>query len=210
MSNGSTIRILIADDHPVVRQGLAAMIEREPDMTVLGQVGNGREAVELFREHRPEITLMDLRMPEMDGVAAIATIREDAPAARIIVLTTYDRDEDIFRALHAGAKGYLLKDAPREDLLAAIRAVHTGRTHISPEIGAKYIERSSSPVVTAREIDVLRLIVAGKSNQEIASALFISESTVKTHVNHVLDKLDASDRAQAISIALKRGIVQLE
>src|ERR1043165_7390242 len=117
MSNGNTIRILIADDHPVVRQGLAAMIEREPDMTVLGQVGNGREAVELFREHRPEITLMDLRMPEMDGVAAIATIREDAPAARIIVLTTYDRDEDIFRALHAGAKGYLLKDAPREDLL---------------------------------------------------------------------------------------------
>ena len=210
MSNGNTIGILVADDHPVVRQGLAAMIERESDMTVLGQASNGREAVELFREHRPEITLMDLRMPEMDGVAAITAIREEFPAARIIVLTTYDRDEDIFRALQAGAKGYLLKDAPQEELFAAIRSVRTGRTHISPEIGAKFIERSSSPVVTAREIDVLRLIVAGKSNQEIASALFISESTVKTHINHVLDKLDASDRAQAISIALKRGIVQLE
>jgi two-component system NarL family response regulator len=210
MSTGNTMRILIADDHPVVRQGLAAMIEREQDMTVVAQVSNGREAVELYREHQPEITLMDLRMPEMDGVTAIATIRDEFPTARIIVLTTYDRDEDIFRALHAGAKGYLLKDAPREELLAAVRAVKAGRTHISPEIGAKFIERSSNPAVTAREVDVLRLIVAGKSNQEIASALFISESTVKTHVNHVLNKLDASDRAQAISIALKRGIVQLE
>jgi len=210
MSSGNTIRILVADDHPVVRQGLAAMIEREPDMTVLGQVSNGREAVEVFREYRPEMTLMDLRMPELDGVAAITTIRDEFPAAHIIVLTTYDRDEDIFRALQAGAKGYLLKDAPREELLAAIRAVHNGRTHISPEIGAKFIERSSSPAVTPREIDVLLLIVEGKSNQEIATALYISESTVKTHVNHILDKLDASDRAQAISIALKRGIVQLD
>lgn len=186
------------------------MIEREPDMTALCQAANGQQAVELFREHRPEVTLMDLRMPEMDGVTAIATIREVCPAARIIVLTTYDRDEDIFRALHSGAKGYLLKDAPREELLAAIRAVHAGRTHIAPEIGAKFIERASSPAVTTREVDVLRLIVSGKSNQEIASALFISESTVKTHVNHILNKLDASDRAQAIGIALKRGIVQME
>ena len=206
----SSIRLLIADDHAIVRDGLAAMMEQHDDMTVVGEASNGREAVERFQTLRPDVTLMDLRMPDMDGVEAIITIREVFPDARILVLTTYDGDEDIYRGLRAGAKGYLLKDAGRDRLLDAIRAVHAGRTHIAPDIAAKLAERMSGPELTAREREVLHLLAKGGSNQEIGATLFITESTVKTHINSILTKLQVPDRTQAVTTALRRGLVQLE
>jgi two-component system NarL family response regulator len=209
MNSVTPIRILIADDHPVVREGLAAMIKRRTDMTVVAEANHGQEAVALFHQHQPDVVLMDLRMPEMDGVEAILTIREQTPEARVIVLTTYDTDEDIYRALRAGAKAYLLKDTPREELLDTIRAVSAGRTRVPSDVAAKLVERVSSETLTAREVDVLRLIVAGHSNREIATLLYISEGTVKTHVNHILMKLGVSDRTQAVTTALKRGLVSL-
>ncbi len=209
MNPVTPIRILIADDHPVVREGLAAMIKRRTDMTVVAEANHGQEAVALFHQHQPDVVLMDLRMPEMDGVEAILTIREQTPEARVIVLTTYDTDEDIYRALRAGAKAYLLKDTPREELLDTIRAVSAGRTRVPSDVAAKLVERVSSEALTAREVDVLRLIVAGHSNREIAALLYISEGTVKTHVNHILMKLGVSDRTQAVTTALRRGLVSL-
>ena len=209
MNPVTPIRILIADDHPVVREGLAAMIKRRTDMTVVAEANHGQEAVALFHQHQPDVVLMDLRMPEMDGVEAILTIREQTPEARVIVLTTYDTDEDIYRALRAGAKAYLLKDTPREELLDTIRAVSAGRTRVPSDVAAKLVERVSSEALTAREVDVLRLIVAGNSNREIATLLYISEGTVKTHVNHILMKLGVSDRTQAVTTALRRGLVSL-
>ena len=209
MNPVTPIRILIADDHPVVREGLAAMIKRRTDMTVVAEANHGQEAVALFHQHQPDVVLMDLRMPEMDGVEAILTIREQTPEARVIVLTTYDTDEDIYRALRAGAKAYLLKDTPREELLDTIRAVSAGRTRVPSDVAAKLVERVSSETLTAREVDVLRLIVAGHSNREIATLLYISEGTVKTHVNHILMKLGVSDRTQAVTTALRRGLVSL-
>jgi two-component system, NarL family, response regulator len=209
MNSVTPIRILIADDHPVVREGLAAMIKRRTDMTVVAEASHGQDAVALFHQHQPDVVLMDLRMPEMDGVEAIVTIREQTPEARVIVLTTYDTDEDIYRALRAGAKAYLLKDTPREELLDTIRAVSAGRTRVPSDVAAKLVERVSSETLTAREVDVLRLIVAGNSNREIATLLYISEGTVKTHVNHILMKLGVSDRTQAVTTALRRGLVSL-
>jgi two-component system, NarL family, response regulator len=209
MNPVTPIRILIADDHPVVREGLAAMIKRRTDMTVVAEANHGQEAVALFHQHQPDVVLMDLRMPGMDGVEAILTIREQTPEARVIVLTTYDTDEDIYRALRAGAKAYLLKDTPREELLDTIRAVSAGRTRVPSDVAAKLVERVSSEALTAREVDVLRLIVAGHSNREIATLLYISEGTVKTHVNHILMKLGVSDRTQAVTTALRRGLVSL-
>jgi two-component system NarL family response regulator len=209
MNPVTPIRILIADDHPVVREGLAAMIKRRTDMTVVAEANHGQEAVALFHQHQPDVVLMDLRMPGMDGVEAILTIRAQTPEARVIVLTTYDTDEDIYRALRAGAKAYLLKDTPREELLDTIRAVSAGRTRVPSDVAAKLVERVSSEALTAREVDVLRLIVAGHSNREIATLLYISEGTVKTHVNHILMKLGVSDRTQAVTTALRRGLVSL-
>ncbi|MBE9205105.1 response regulator transcription factor [Nostoc sp. LEGE 06077] len=210
MTNNNPIRILIVDDHPVVRQGLAAMIDREADMTVVGQVCNGYQAVEIFRQLQPDVTLMDLRMPEMDGVAAITAICREFANANIIVLTTYDGDEDIYRGLKAGAKGYLLKDAEPDELLLAIRIVNTGQKYIPTSVGAKLAERVGILQLSSRELEVIRLMSTGKTNQEIAAVLQISEGTVKYHVNHILSKLGVSDRIQAVITALKRGIVTLQ
>ncbi|MBD2489893.1 response regulator transcription factor [Aulosira sp. FACHB-615] len=209
MTDNHPIRILIVDDHPVVRQGLAAMIDRESDMTVVGQVCNGYQAVEIFPQLQPDVTLMDLRMPEMDGVAAITTICREFANANIIVLTTYDGDEDIYRGLKAGAKGYLLKDAEPDELLLAIRIVNTGQKYIPTSVGAKLAERVGILQLSSRELEVIRLMSTGKTNQEIAAVLQISEGTVKYHVNHILSKLGVSDRIQAVITALKRGIVTL-
>lgn len=210
MPETQPIRILIADDHAVVREGLAAMIARRADMQVVAEAENGRQAVELARRHRPDVILMDLRLPELSGVAAIRQITAEVPAARVIVLTTFDGDEDIYRALQAGAKAYLLKDTPREALLEAIRAVHAGHKRIPSEVAAKLAERLLAPELSARELDVLRLIVAGRSNKEIGAALGISEGTVKVHVNSLLGKLGVADRTQAVTEALKRGLVHLD
>ena len=204
------IRILVADDHPIVREGLAGLIEDEEDMIVVGEAANGREAIELFNQHQPDVTLMDLRMPQLEGVEAITLIRQQATNARIIILTTYDSDEDIYRALRAGAMAYLLKDASRQELLNTIRAVHAGQKRISPQMALKLTERLNNPELSARELEVLRLIVAGKSNSEIGTTLYITEGTVKTHVKTILKKLGVSDRTSAATTALKRGVVRLD
>ncbi|BAZ70975.1 LuxR family two component transcriptional regulator (plasmid) [Fischerella sp. NIES-4106] len=203
------IRILVVDDHPVVRQGLVGMLEEAPDLTVIGQARNGREAIEIFRQQQPDVTLMDLRMPEMDGVAAISSICAEFHQARIVVLSTYDSDEDIYRGLRSGAKGYLLKDAEPEELLAAIRTVHNGQKYIPPDVGAKLVERMMSPQLSDRELEVLRLMAKGKNNHEIGEKLCIAERTVKFHINNIFSKLGVSDRTGAVIIALERGIASL-
>jgi two-component system NarL family response regulator len=209
LAKTSPIRIIIADDHPVVRAGLVALISQGADMQVVAEASNGRELVAEFLRHRPDICLVDLRMPEMDGADAIAAIREQAPAARMIVLTTYDDDEGIQRSLRAGAKAYMLKDSPRDELLECIRAVHAGRTLIPAAIAEKLAENIGAPALTPRELEVLGLAAGGNSNKEIARALFITEGTVKSHINALLGKLEASDRTQAVTIALKRGLLRL-
>jgi len=204
------IRILIAEDHAVVRDGLASVLEFERDMKVAGQAKNGKEAVARFRELKPDIVLMDLAMPEMDGVQAITAIREEFTEARILVLTTYDGDENVFRALESGAKGYLLKDCSTADLLAAIRKVHSGGTHVSERAAAQLAERTMKGAsLSPREIEVLKLIADGKSNKEIASLLFISEGTVKTHVISIHEKLGVTGRTESVVTAIKRGILRV-
>jgi two-component system NarL family response regulator len=209
ISQSTTIRVLIVDDHSIMRQGLATIINRDPEMTVIAQAEDGQQAIALFSEHQPDITLMDLRMPQMGGVEAITAICTQFKPARIIVLTTYDGDEDIYRGLQAGAKGYLLKDAKANELLNAIRMVNRGQQYIPPEVGAKLVQRMSNPELSERELEVLRLMAQGMSNSDIATALTIGESTVKSHVNRILSKLGVSDRTQAVIIAVKRGIVSL-
>jgi len=205
----TTIQVLIADDHAIFRQGLATIINRDSDMQVIAQAENGEQAIALFEEHQPDVTLMDLRMPEVEGVAAISAICAIAKSARIIVLTTYDSDEDIYRGLQAGAKGYLLKETEPDELLNAIRTVHRGQQYIPPDVGAKLAQRLSNPELSERELEVLRSLAQGMSNADIATALSIGEGTVKSHVNRILNKLDVSDRTQAVIVAVKRGIVSL-
>ncbi len=204
------VKILLVDDHAVVRDGLAALLSFQDNMTVVGHAGDGEEGVAKFRELAPDVVLMDLRMPRMGGVDAIRAIRNCDADARVIVLTTYDGDEDVYRALEAGAVGYLLKDSATDDLLTAVRTAVSGGNHIPAEIAQRLVERTQSgPGLTARETEVLELIAQGRSNKEIGQALFIAEGTVKTHVNKILDKLDAPDRTGAVTIALRRGLIEL-
>jgi two-component system NarL family response regulator len=200
---------MVVDDQAVVRQGFVALINTVPDMSVIVEATTGQQAVELYRQHRPDVTLMDLRMPGTSGVEAITIIRREFPAARIIVLTTYDGDEDIYRSLQAGAQGYLLKDVFFEDLEAAIRAVHAGQRRIPAAIAERLAGRMGGSELTGRELEVLSEIVRGLSNREIAAALKISEATVKSHINNILSKLGVTDRTQAATTALQRGIVHL-
>src|ERR1700692_2105303 len=193
------IRVLIGDDHTVVREGLLLLLEGRPDLVVVGEASNGREAVDLWKEHRPDVTLLDLQMPVLDGVGAIKQIRDNDENARIIVLTTFDGDEDIYRAIQAGAKGYLLKDVPREALMDSIRRVHAGETCVPVHLAAKLAERVSGETLSAREIEVLKLIAQGKSNKEIGSALFISEGTVKSHVKPIFAKMNVISRTEAVA-----------
>src|SRR5438105_5175568 len=202
------IRLVIADDQHLVRQGLRAMLERLPSMEVVAEASTGKEAIEQYARHRPDILLLDLRFPDICGVEVIRAIREQFLIARIIVLTTYDGDDEIYQSLQAGAKAYLLKDVTLEELVDCIEMVHRGQTCVPPTIAAKLAERTASPELTDRELDVLRRIVAGRSNKEIATDLSITEGTVKSHVNRVLEKLGVHDRTQAATTALKRGLVR--
>ena len=203
------IRILVVDDHQLLREGIAAVLESQDDMALVGQAASGREAVDSFRRLRPDVTLMDLRMPEMSGIDAIAIIRAEFPNARIVVLTTYAGDAQAAAALKAGASGYLLKNLVRKDLIETIRAVHSGKRRVPAEIAMGIAEHVADDALTAREIEVLQRVAAGKSNKLIAVELAISEGTVKTHMKSILPKLDASDRTHAVMIALKRGILDL-
>ena len=205
----SAIRILVAEDHTIVRDGLIAVIKQGPDMTVVADTGDGQRAVELWKQHRPDVTLMDLRMPGSDGVDAIYQIRAADPNARIIVLTTYDGDEDIYRGMRAGAKSYLLKDVRREELFQCIHEVHVGKTFLPPAIAAKLAERLPAEELTARESEVLRLLAEGKPNKIIGADLAISEVTVKSHVQSVFRKLNVLSRTEAIAVASRKGLLRL-
>ena len=207
--NDQTIRIMVIDDQAVVRQGFVALVNTVADMVVVAEGTDGQQAVDLYRLHRPDVTLMDLRMPKMGGVEAISAIRKEFRDARLIVLTTYDGDEDIYRSLQAGAQGYLLKDVFFEELEDAIRKVHTGLRWIPAQVAERLAERMGSSDLTAREIEVLEHIVAGNSNKAIANRLNISEATVKSHINSILNKLGVNDRTQAATTALQRGLVHL-
>ena len=210
MNSSQSIRVMVVDDHQVVRQGLVALINTEPGLMTVAEASDGQQAVELFRQHQPDITLMDLRLPVMGGVDATRIIRQEFPTARIIVLTTYDGDEDIYRALKAGAQGYLLKGVSFDDLLDAIRTVYAGARRIPAAVAERLAERMAGQELTGRELQVLELIVKGRSNKEISTELSISEATVKSHINSLLSKLGVNDRTQAATSALQRGIVHLD
>lgn len=210
MSRPQTITILIADDHPVVREGLRALLSRRPDLKVVAEAASGRQAVEESARHLPDVALLDLRMPDGDAVEAMAAMRECSPTTRVIVLTSFGGEEDVFRALRAGAKAYLLKDVPREQLLECIRAVYDGRSWLAPAAAAKLASRLTAKPLSPRERDVLRLLVGGKSNKEIGAALGVAEGTVKAHVSGIFLKLGVRARTEAVSEALKRGFFDLE
>ena len=208
MSGGSSpIRILAIDDHPLVREGIAGLIGVQADMTLVAEAGNGRDAIQQFRTHRPDVTLMDLQMPEMNGLDALIAIRMEFPEARIIVLTTYEGDVHILRAVKAGAQGYLLKNTLHSELMRTIRAVHAGKRNLSPEVSLQVADHMSDDALTPAEIAVLRLVAAGNANKEIADQLGVTEDTVKGRVKSILSKLDANDRTHAAIIGLKRGII---
>ena len=204
------IKLLVADDHPTFRMGLVALVESQPDMTVVAEAGDGRSAIDLFRQKKPDVVLMDLRMPGLGGVETILALLQEFPAAKIIVVTTYDLDEDIYRAIQAGAKSYLLKDMPRDQLIATIREVSLGRHKLPPGVLSRLDERARREDLTDREMQVLQLIVKGRSNKEISSALFISEDTVKFHLKALFTKLGVQDRTEAAINAIRHGIVHLE
>ena len=209
MSSDRSIRILTVDDHPILREGIAAILGAEADFELVGEANNGREALDQFRIHRPDVTLMDLQMPQMNGIDAIRAIRKSFPAARIIVLTTYSGDAQAARAFEAGAFGYLLKSMLRKELIETIRIVHAGKKRIPPEIAVEMAEHHTDDLLTDREVEVLRQVAAGNANKVIAQHLKISEETVKAHMKNILSKLDANDRTHAVTIALKRGIIEL-
>jgi DNA-binding NarL/FixJ family response regulator len=202
--------VLVADDHPLVREGLVALINRQPDMRVVAEAGNGREATEKFFAQCPDVALLDLRMPLLDGVESVAAICEKMPRARLVILTSYQTEEDVYRALRAGAQGYLLKDAPVEELLRCIHAVGDGRTWIPPVVGAQLAKRVADRELTPREMDVLRTVAIGKSNKEIGVVFNISEATVKVHMTHILEKLKVTGRTEAINVAVKRGLIHID
>ena len=204
------IRILAVDDHPLLRKGIAALVSAEPDLKLVAEASNGQEAVNAFRTHRPDVTLMDLQLPAMDGIEAIQIIRSEFPDARIIVLTTYAGDAQVVRAVKAGARAYVLKEDMLDELLHTIRAVHAGKKRIPSDIAAELIAHATHDALTEGEVDVLKLIAAGNANKQIADKLSISEATVKSRVTNILSKLGASDRAHAVTIGLKRGIIELD
>lgn len=206
---GSRIRVVLADDHPVVRDGLAAILNQQSDMQVVGEAGDGEEALTLYQSLKPDVLVLDLRMPKLDGVTVVQRVMESEPGARVLIMTTYDGDEDIFRSLSQGAKGYILKDAPRQEILTAIRAVSEDRTYTSSSVATKALQRMVKPSLTQRELDVLQLLAEGRSNKDIARRLDITEGTAKTHVKSILTKLDAISRTEAVTVAHRRGLVRL-
>jgi DNA-binding NarL/FixJ family response regulator len=209
MNDQPRIRVFSVDDHPLLREGIAAIINNQPDMTVIAQSANGQDAIQQFRKHQPDVTLMDLRLPDMSGIDVLAGIRSEFPEARIIILTTFEGDVEIKRALEAGARGYVLKSMPPKELVEVIRQVHAGKKRIPPELAAELAEHMSDEPLTTREVEVLGQIAGGNRNRDIAEQLFISEETVKVHIKHIMEKLGASDRTQAVAIGVRRGIIQL-
>ena len=209
MAAQGNIRVLTVDDHPLFREGIASVINSQPDMHLVSQAPSGTEAIQLFRQHQPDVTLMDLRLPGLSGIDTMIAIRAEFPAARIVMLTTFEGDVEIQRALEAGARAYLLKSMPPRELIETIRQVHGGKKRVPAEVAAHLAEHMSDEDLTAREVEVLRQVAGGNRNQDIGKLLFIAEETVKVHLKHIMDKLGAKDRTQAIAIAARRGIIQL-
>jgi DNA-binding NarL/FixJ family response regulator len=209
MNQENHIRVLSVDDHPLLREGIATIINSQQDMVLVSQAASGNEAIQRYREHRPDVTLMDLRLPDLSGIDAMIAIRAEFPEARVIMLTTFEGDIEIQRALAAGARGYLLKNMPPNELVDVIRQVHAGKKRVPPQVAAQVAEHMSDENLTARETEVLKHVADGNRNRDIAELLFISEETVKVHIKHIMDKLGAKDRTQAIAIAVRRGIIQL-
>lgn len=209
MDSSLRIRVLCVDDHPLLREGIGAAITKQPDMLLLGEASTGREALEMFRQHEPDVTLLDLRLPDTSGIDTMIAIRSEFPEARIIILTTFEGDFEIQRALEAGARAYLLKSMPPREIVEAIRQVHAGKKRIPTQIAAQLAEHIHEEALTTREIEVLQHLAGGNRNQDIARKLFITEETVKVHVKHIMEKLGASDRTEAVAIAVRRGIIQL-
>jgi DNA-binding NarL/FixJ family response regulator len=209
MSTPNSIRVFSVDDHPLLREGIATLIKSQPDMVLVSEAATGREAIRQFQKHQPDVTLMDLRLPDMNGIDVMIAIRTEFPNARIIMLTTFEGDVEIQRALGAGARGYMLKSMPPKELLEGIRQVHAGKKRIPPELAAQIAEHISDESLTVREVEVLREIAGGNRNRDIAEKLFITEETVKVHIKHIMEKLGASDRTQAVAIGVRRGIIEL-
>jgi DNA-binding NarL/FixJ family response regulator len=209
MSVSPPIRVFCVDDHPLMREGIAAVIRNEPDMQLVAEASTGHEAIEGYRHHRPDITLMDLRLPDISGIDALVAIRTESANARVIMLTTFEGDIDIQRALEAGARGYMLKSMPRKQLVEMIRRVHTGKKHVPPEVADRLVQHLGEEVLSDREVEVLKKVAGGNRNSDIAALLFISEETVKGHIKHIMEKLGAVDRTDAVAIGVRRGIIQL-